>query len=593
MTLHTFIRVTTLLFALCPSVCFGDVLTLKDGTVLQGEVISESSSQVRIYCKIKGKNEVRTIARSLIASLEITSKHGTKSSAKPPSKPPTAPPSSEKSKPSIPPITPPSNTPPASTEPSKPPTAPPSSEKSKPSIPPITPPSNTPPASTEPSNTASSNSEIIASAVGATRDQALASAQLTAVEQALGRLIDVETIIENDTVIRDSVLSATNGFIERFTVLSETKEGDLFRVRIRATVQSGKLSERIKVLAKTTSTLEGANLQAEVRTKAKSREDQVKMLDGVLATLVQDVVGIRVIGKSELVGGVEVPKGMTRLRIPIEIAIDQKAWDDRMKRVLPLLDEFSVVKSSTPIQLAQQPPPLTREASDGSFLFSLQASALDSQYVFPPPGTLAQHEWFVIVNPAIANTNDDSGFAAWNKFYSACDGERVFSAQQAAKEELVHFIVLTGPSRSGSAEVSVYGLPVAFVTSILSNYSGEFLVRGKLKDAQGAELASDAIRYRFTKDERYDQKRGAGALSGYWAHDCHILMFGANVHGGSDQNYSGSERKFAILAPGLAHFNPLFFQFTRAFRGFVWVDISTEDLGKVTTVECTIEVADK
>ena len=552
MTPNIWAQVTALLFAVSTSVCFGDVLTLKDGTVLLGDVISESTNEIKMFCKIAGKNEVRTIARSLITSLEITPKSGTKSPAKPPTKSPTAAPSSE---------------------------------KSKPSIPPVAPPSIKPPASTELAITTSSNSEIIASALGATRDQALASAQLTAVEQALGRLIDVETIIENDTVIRDSVLSATNGFIERFTVLSETKEGDLFRVRIRAIVRSGKLAERIKTLTKVTVAVEGGNLQAEARSKTKSREEQIKMFQGALETLVQDVIGIQVIGKPEVVEGVAVASGMTRLRIPIEIAVNQNVWNDRMKRVSPLFEEFARVKRSTPIQLAQQPPLLTGEANAGSFLFTDQASALDSRHVFPPPGTLAPHEWF-----AIWQTNDDSGFAAWKKFASAWDGERVYSAQQAAKEELVHFIVLTGPSRSGSAEVSVYGLPVAFVTGILSNYSGEFLVRGKLKDAQGAELASAAIRFRSIENERYDRERGAGALYGYSYVWCHILMFGASVKNGPN-----SDRMYAILAPGLANFQTSrnFFQFTRAFRGFVWVDISTEDLGKVTTVECTIEVADK
>ena len=550
MTPNIWAQVTALLFAVSTSVCFGDVLTLKDGTVLLGDVISESTNEIKMFCKIAGKNEVRTIARSLITSLEITPKSGTKSPAKPPTKSPTAPPSSE---------------------------------KSKPSIPPVATPSNTQPALTEPTITASSNSEIIASALGATRDQALASAQLTAVEQALGRLIDVETIIENDTVIRDSVLSATNGFIERFTVLSETKEGDLFRVRIRAIVRSGKLAERIKTLTKVTVAVEGGNLQAEARSKTKSREEQIKMFQGALETLVQDVIGIQVIGRPEVVEGVAVASGMTRLRIPIEIAVNQNVWNDRMKRVSPLFEEFARVKRSTPIQLAQQPPLLTGEANAGSFLFTDQASALDSKHVFPPPGTLAPHEWF-----AIWRTNDDRG--AWEKFASAWYGETVYRAQQAAKEELVHFIVLTGPSRSGSAEVSVYGLPVAFVTGILSNYSGEFLVRGKLKDAQGAELASAAIRYRSIEDERNDGRRGAGALFGYSAVWCHTLMFGANV-----KNERSPDNLYAILAPGLAHFEVSrdSFKFTRAFHGFVWVDISTEDLGKVTTVECTIEVADK
>ncbi|HTG00561.1 MAG TPA: flagellar assembly protein T N-terminal domain-containing protein [Nitrospirota bacterium] len=75
------------------------------------------------------------------------------------------------------------------------------------------------------------------------RDAALEDAQKRAVEQAVGILIDSQTQVENFQLISDKILSQTKGYIKRYTIVGETVDSSLLRVRINAEVALDKLTD--------------------------------------------------------------------------------------------------------------------------------------------------------------------------------------------------------------------------------------------------------------------------------------------------------------------------------------------------------------
>ena len=82
------------------------------------------------------------------------------------------------------------------------------------------------------------------------RNQALANAQRNAVEQGVGAILDSKTLSENFQVVRDSVLTSSQGYIKRYKVLSEGLSPDQqnFKVRISATVEERLLEDRLGAL---------------------------------------------------------------------------------------------------------------------------------------------------------------------------------------------------------------------------------------------------------------------------------------------------------------------------------------------------------
>ena len=525
------IFIFALIFYIHASICAADVLTLNDGTVLNGDVISESPAEIRMNCKIAGKYEIRSFARSTVKSIVKTPMATTSASKKTPS----------------------GSTPPPSGSPSASPTA----------------------------AEGPTTIDVIAGAIGTTREKAIASAQVTAVEQALGRLIDAEAIIENDVLIRDTILSATNGFIERFTFIEDVKEGAMFRVRIRATVRSGKLSERLSAITKDTSAVEGGNLQAEARTKAKSREEQIKMLQATLETVTDGVMGVRVTGKFEVVEGVKVPTGMTRLRIPIELFVDQAAYETRMARLIPLLEEFAKVKKTRPIRMLPQKPITEGEPEIGWNLFCGDSIDSDSKHTFPTAGTLAAKTWFAI---------RESDKQMWDRIQQAEDVDFVENFQKDAKEDLVAFQVVHDVQPSGAAELSVYGLPLSFASGVFKNYSGTIIVRIRLQDSKKLPVASVGSVYQAVTEPSRRSQGSSGSLSVYFG----IAVLLGGFDGFAIDNHQQQRRGILYLNPGLYQFywgsRGNMYTVITNFYGYSYIDIDTEALARVASVECTLEM---
>lgn len=91
---------------------------------------------------------------------------------------------------------------------------------------------------------------ILNNNVAGARDQALLNAQRNAVEAGVGTLLDSRTVMENFEIIRDRVLTSSQGFVESYRVLDEGRapDGESFRVRIRAEVSENLLTDRLSAL---------------------------------------------------------------------------------------------------------------------------------------------------------------------------------------------------------------------------------------------------------------------------------------------------------------------------------------------------------
>lgn len=84
----------------------------------------------------------------------------------------------------------------------------------------------------------------------AARDMAIHDAMLRAVEQAMGVKVDSRTIIQRSLLVDDTLVSSSHGMVKSHTILTEgLDEHGLYRVRIRAVVDSDELSSQLKTAA--------------------------------------------------------------------------------------------------------------------------------------------------------------------------------------------------------------------------------------------------------------------------------------------------------------------------------------------------------
>ncbi len=80
------------------------------------------------------------------------------------------------------------------------------------------------------------------------RDKAVDDALRKAVEQAVGTMVSSDTMTESYKVIHDKILARTSGYIEKYKILSEGPEGDLYRVRVQAEIGRADLTNDLNAL---------------------------------------------------------------------------------------------------------------------------------------------------------------------------------------------------------------------------------------------------------------------------------------------------------------------------------------------------------
>ncbi|MDE3117745.1 MAG: flagellar assembly protein T N-terminal domain-containing protein, partial [Nitrospirota bacterium] len=96
--------------------------------------------------------------------------------------------------------------------------------------------------------TAEGTAGILGGDQGIARDNAIRDAQRKAVEQAVGTMIASETLVENFQVLRDSIYSKSQGYIQKYDIVKEGAQKDLYNVTISATVAVGPLKNDLGAL---------------------------------------------------------------------------------------------------------------------------------------------------------------------------------------------------------------------------------------------------------------------------------------------------------------------------------------------------------
>ena len=123
--------------------------------------------------------------------------------------------------------------------------------------------------------------EVVVAGMGRDSDSALKNAFKTAVQQAVGSIIDSKTLVENDEVVSDKILSHSGGYVTDYEMLGEPRNEDgLVSVRIKAQVARkqlmAKMAEEGLILQESAS--ESFDIKAEVYTRFQDNRSAKEML---------------------------------------------------------------------------------------------------------------------------------------------------------------------------------------------------------------------------------------------------------------------------------------------------------------------------
>lgn len=109
---------------------------------------------------------------------------------------------------------------------------------------------------------------------GNTRDKALRSAFQNAVEQSVGIYVDSRSVVKNSKLIKNNILTFSNGYISYHTILSSKEQMGLWEVKISATIKEQKVLKSVKKLKLNPKYIDGsARIYARLVSQVKSKFD--------------------------------------------------------------------------------------------------------------------------------------------------------------------------------------------------------------------------------------------------------------------------------------------------------------------------------
>jgi hypothetical protein len=194
---------------------------------------------------------------------------------------------------------------------------------------------------------------ILAEGVGTTPDSALKDAFRNAVRQVVGAVVDSETLVKNDEIISDKVLTYSGGFIKTYDEVSKTPENGLFRITIKATVERRGVIETLQAAKVTLKHIDGKGKFAEVVTKLESEKDAKALIERTLEGFPLNVMQAEPVGEPQILTKSE---SGVRMSFRVRLGVNPKAYDKFTSRFQDVLNRLAIHKAAFTLLPGEQLP---------------------------------------------------------------------------------------------------------------------------------------------------------------------------------------------------------------------------------------------
>lgn len=180
--------------------------------------------------------------------------------------------------------------------------------------------------------------EVVATGHGSTVREAAKASLRAAVEQVVGTMVDATTLVKNDELIENEILTYAPGIVEKATQIGEPKKSadGIFTVKIKATVKKTALKEKLVASKIVSVNLDGQSLWAQAASAEENLANAEAMIKNVLAKHISCIVYEAVSGKNGKGPLIRDPKS-GEVFANIRVSIDQMKYRQFVKEVLDKL----------------------------------------------------------------------------------------------------------------------------------------------------------------------------------------------------------------------------------------------------------------
>ena len=183
--------------------------------------------------------------------------------------------------------------------------------------------------------------DVVATGYGTTVREATKAALRSAVEAVVGTMVDATTLVENDKLIEDEILTYSAGMIAGAKTIGEPKKSSdgIYAVKVKASVKKGTLAEKLHAASTVNVALDGADLFARMTAAKENLADAETMIKAVLAKHITCVVADAVPGedgKSPIDLDPKTGEVLVNVRVRIDQAKYAKFANEVIEKISPM-----------------------------------------------------------------------------------------------------------------------------------------------------------------------------------------------------------------------------------------------------------------
>jgi hypothetical protein len=221
---------------------------------------------------------------------------------------------------------------------------------------------------------------VVAEGVGTDAEEALKDALRAAVRQVVGSLVDAETLVKNDKVISDKVLTYSAGIVTKYDEISKTENKGLFRVRIKATVERRSVIARLKEAKISVTRVDGKGLFAEALTDIEAAKDARALVEKLFQDYPFGCLEAEVVGKPRIVSKDD---AKATIQVDVRFSADPKAYKSLSEKLHATLTK--IARDRGEFSLAMEPDRTTGLYTGRQNVDSFWPTAMPKVFVHDKP----------------------------------------------------------------------------------------------------------------------------------------------------------------------------------------------------------------
>lgn len=183
---------------------------------------------------------------------------------------------------------------------------------------------------------------VFAEGWGDTDEQALRDAFRNAIRQVLGAIVNAKTVVEEDRLVLDRIVTFSDGFIDYYKILETSVEAGRVHRRIMATVKKRDLTMHLRA-ERASASYDGRGLWPEAITKIERRQSAAELLKASLENYPWSCLEVSQKGLPKISRTLD---NAAYLEPTILLRLDINRFNDRKRTLCLALDALSVASGT-------------------------------------------------------------------------------------------------------------------------------------------------------------------------------------------------------------------------------------------------------